>query len=98
MVWLAGRLLTGGGTVHYLEHLLMIELPRRFPDFLPELHPVPEYRVTGSKKHWYEEMKRCLGVYDQLVGLCPAGRCTRRAVRTWQYGPPSVLPTDRRPE
>jgi hypothetical protein len=43
-------------------------------------------------------MKRCLGVYDRLVGLCPAGRCTRRAVRAWQYGLPSLLPTDRRLE
>ena len=45
-------------------------------------------------------MERCLGVYNQLVGLCPAGAApaaqyevaVRPAIRS-AYGPPSRIAT-----
>ena len=41
-------------------------------------------------------MKRCVGVYDQLAVCAQLGACTRRAVRAWRYGLPSVLTSGRR--
>ncbi len=35
-------------------------LPRRRPQTIPTLHPLPEYLVTGERKRRYEEMKSVL--------------------------------------
>ncbi len=40
----------------------MIDLPRRLPDPLPEIHPLPEHAATGARAAQYEDMKRVLQV------------------------------------
>ena len=33
------------------------DLPRRAPDPIPAIHPVPEYAVEGRRAEWYADMK-----------------------------------------
>ena len=40
----------------------MTSLPRLKPQPIPAIHPLPEYRVEGERKDWYEDMKQVLQV------------------------------------
>ncbi len=40
----------------------MPPLPRLKPEPIPAIHPLPEYRVEGERKQWYEDMKRVFQV------------------------------------
>lgn len=37
-------------------------IERIYPDPIPEIHPLPEYFVTGQRAEWYAETKDTLQV------------------------------------
>ncbi len=40
----------------------MTELPRKKPEPIPAIHPLPEYLASGARKAFYEDTKAVLGV------------------------------------
>jgi hypothetical protein len=40
----------------------MPPLERKFPDPIPQIHPTPEYLVSGQRANWYVEMKQVFQV------------------------------------
>ena len=40
----------------------MTVIERIYPDPIPVIHPLPEYRVTGQRAIWYAETKEVLQV------------------------------------
>ena len=58
-------------------------LVRLKPDPIPDIHPMPEYLVTGQRAEWYEDAKLVLqvpwmGVVKMLISAISWRRCDHR--------------------